>query len=194
MGGAEGYIRAHGGEETLVLVRTKMPHTFIARPTGEPIREDSLFLYSVEMAGEYGYWTQCIRPIFMKRGAFPEAERILGIIKEAEVAGAEKMVPGNRVCDVAEAIEHVVAKYNLRIGVWSGHGMGADLGDGVDIGRSNTMEIVPNMILTLHPSVQSDIDGLLYGNTWLATEDKPVNLTPEYADACFIDELQAQIK
>jgi hypothetical protein len=56
------------------------------------------------------------------------------------------------------------------------------------------MEIVPNMILTLHPSVQSDRDGLLYGNTWVATEGKPENLTPDYADCCHIDELRALIQ
>ena len=194
VGGAEGYIRAHGGEETLVLVRSTLPHTFIARPKPIPVEEDGMFLYSVEMAGQYGYWTQCIRPIFMKKDAWPEAQRILAIIHEAEAAGVEKMIPGNRVCDVAQAIEDVVAKYGLRMGVWSGHGMGADLGDGVDVGVSNRMEIVPNMILTLHPSVQSDTDGLLYGNTWLATEGKPENLTPDYADCCFIDELKALIQ
>ena len=194
VGGAEGYIRAHGGEETLVLVRSTYPHTFIARPKPIPIARDGMFLYSVEMAGEYGYWTQCIRPIFMKKDTCTEAQRILAMIHEAEAAGAEKMLPGNRVCDVAKAIEDVISKYKLRMGVWSGHGMGADLGDGVDIGVSNTMEIVPNMILTLHPSVQSDLDGLLYGNTWLAKEGGPENLTPEYADITFIDDLRAVIK
>lgn len=194
VGGAEGYIRAHGGEETLVLVRSELPHTFIARPKPIPVEADGMFLYSVEMAGVYGYWTQCIRPIFMKRDTCLEAQRILAVIHEAEAAGAEKMLPGNRVCDVAQAIEDVIAKYHLRMGVWSGHGMGADLGDGVDIGVSNTMEIVPNMILTLHPSVQSDRDGLLYGNTWVATEGKPENLTPDYADCCHIDELCALIQ
>ena len=194
VGGAEGYIRAHGGEETLVLVRSTLPHTFIARPKPIPVEEDGMFLYSVEMAGQYGYWTQCIRPIFMKKDTCLEAQRILHIIHEAENAGVEKMILGNRVCDVAKAIEDVVAKYGLRMGVWSGHGMGADLGDGVDIGVSNTMEIVPNMILTLHPSVQSDSDGLLYGNTWLAKEGGPENLTPDYAECCFIDELRALIR
>ena len=66
--------------------------------------------------------------------------------------------------------------------------MGADLGDGVDIGTSNKMEIVPHMILTLHPSVMSEEDGLLYGNTWMATERAPVCLTPEYADTFYLED------
>ncbi|MBQ4370183.1 MAG: aminopeptidase P family protein, partial [Oscillospiraceae bacterium] len=176
VGLAEGFVRANGGEDSLILIRAQKPHTFISRASDRPIAEDGVFVYSVEMAGPGGYWTQCVRPIFMKRGAQPEAFRILGIIREAEAAGAAQFVPGNRVCDVAAAIEEVVFKNGLKMGVWSGHGMGADLGDCVDIGTSTKMKIVPNMILTLHPSVMSDEDGLLYGNTWMSTEGAPVCL------------------
>ena len=193
VGLAEGYVRANGGEDTLILIRAEKPHTFIARATDRVITEDDLFIYSVEMAGPGGYWTQCVRPIFMKRGNHPEAHRILQIIHEAEAAGAAKFVPGNRICDVAAAIEEVVFRNHLKMGVWSGHGMGADLGDCVDIGTSNQMEIVPNMILTLHPSVMSDEDGLLYGNTWMSTDGAPVCLTPEYANVHFLEDLRELI-
>ena len=72
--------------------------------------------------------------------------------------------------------------------------MGADLGDCVDIGTSNKMEIVPNMILTLHPSVMSDEDGLLYGNTWMSTDGAPICLTPEYANVHFLEDLKELIQ
>ena len=193
VGLAEGFVRANGGEDSLILIRAQKPHTFIARGTDRLITEDDLFVYSVEMAGPGGYWTQCVRPIFMKRGAHPEAMRILRIIHEAEAAGAAQFVPGNRICDVAAAIEEVVFGNGLKMGVWSGHGMGADLGDGVDIGTSNKMEIVPNMILTLHPSVMSDEDGLLYGNTWMATDGAAVCLTPQYADVPYLEDLRELI-
>lgn len=194
IGGAEGYIRAHGGTQTLVLVRAERPHTFIARPKSTPVDMNGLFLYSCEMAGIYGYWTQLIRPIFMKKDSYPEAQRILSIIREAEAAGVEKMRPGNRVCDVAEAIEDVIGKHSdLSMGVWSGHGMGADLGDGIGIGRDNKMEIIPNMILTIHPNVQNATDGILYGNTYVATEGAAENLTPDYTDCIYLDDLRAQI-
>ena len=194
VGAAEGFVRANGGEDTLILVRAQKPHTFISRAYNRPIAEDGVFVYSVEMAGAHGYWTQCVRPIFMKRGCQPEAYRILGAIKEAEAAGVEQMKIGNRICDVAQAIEDVIAAKGLKMGVWSGHGMGADLGDGVDIGTSNKMKIVPNMVLTIHPSVMSDEDGLLYGNTWLATENGPVCLTPQYTETPYLEDLKAIIK
>ena len=72
--------------------------------------------------------------------------------------------------------------------------MGADLGDGIDIGASNDMEIVPNMIFTLHPSVVSDTDGLLFGNTFVSTEGEAICLTPQYQDSLFIDDLRKVIK
>lgn len=193
VGGAEGYIRANGGTDSLVLIRAKKPHTFIARATDEPICAENVFVYSVEMAGLGGYWTQCIRPVFLSRGTQPEALRVLNVVKEAEAAGVAKFVPGNRLCDVAIAIEEVVAKHGCSMGVWSGHGMGVDLGDAVDLGRSNTMEIVPNMVLTIHPSVVGDGDGLLYGNTWISTEGTPECLTPGFEDCIYLDELKAAV-
>lgn len=72
--------------------------------------------------------------------------------------------------------------------------MGHDLGDGVDIGNMNDMEIVPNMILTLHPSVLSDKDGFLFGNTWRATPNGAELLTPQYYNEYEIDELKELVR
>jgi len=88
----------------------------------------------------------------------------------------------------------VIADNHCSTGIWSGHGMGHDLGDGVDIGNQNEMEIVPNMILTMHPSVLSDKDGFLFGNTWRATPDGAELLTPQYRDVFDIDELKELVR
>ncbi len=194
IGGAEGFLRAHGAQETLILTRSQKPHTFITRPSGVRIEEKGMFIYSAEVGGENGYWTQLVRPIFMRRDAEPEAYEILQVIKKAEAAGAAAFVPGNTISDVAAAVEKVVAESGCKTGIWAGHGMGIDLGDGVDIGVPNHMKIVPNMVLTLHPSVIGATDGLLYGNTWMSTEkDGAVCLTPQYKDVHYLDELKALI-
>ena len=194
IGGAEGFLRSRGAEDMLILTRSQKPHSFITRATDVPVKEDGVFVYSAEVAGPGGYWTQLIRPIFMSYDAQPEAQAILEVIKEAEKAGAAMIRPGNKIRDIAIAIEEVVAKRGYKTGVWSGHGMGADLGDGIDIGASNDMEIVPNMIFTLHPSVVSDTDGLLFGNTFVSTEGEAICLTPQYQDSLFIDDLRKVIK
>ncbi len=194
IGAGEGYLRAHGAEDTLVLTRSQYPHSFICRPTDYRMEPDSVFIYSAEVAGSFGYWTQVLRPIFFGRDTQPEVRRILAIIREAEAAGAEAMKIGNTVADVARAIEKVVADRNCRTGIWSGHGMGHDLGDGVDIGSVNEMEIVPNMVLTLHPSVLSDSDGFLFGDTWLATPQGAELLTPKYHDVAELDELRELVR
>jgi len=194
VGAGEGYLRAHGAEDTLILTRAEYPHTFISRPGEYKMERDSVFLYSAEVAGPFGYWTQAIRPIFFSKDCQPEVRRILSVICEAEAAGAEAMKLGNTVADVAKAIEKVVADSNCKTGIWSGHGMGHDLGDGVDIGNMNEMEIVPNMILTLHPSVLSDKDGFLFGNTWRATPNGAELLTPQYYNVYEIDELKELVR
>ena len=193
IGGVEGYLRVRGAEDTLVLTRSEKPHTFITRSKNVKIESDGVFVYSCEMAGPGGYWTQLVRPIFMARGCQPEAYDVLQVIKEALVAGEEKLKPGNRIYDVDNAIAEVVKKRGCTAGVWSGHGMGADLGDGISIGASNKMELVPNMILTLHPSVVGKGDGLLYGNTYRITDDGFQNLTDAYTDSCFLDDLKSEV-
>lgn len=180
VGAGEGYLRAHGAEDSLVLTRSQYPHSFICRASDYKMEQGSVFLYSAEVAGPFGYWTQVLRPIFFGKGCLPEVRRLLSVIREAEEAGAEAMKVGNSIADVAKAIEKVVADNHCRTGVWSGHGMGHDLGDGVDIGNMNEMEIVPNMVLTLHPSVLNDNDGFLFGNTWRATATGAELLTPQY--------------
>ena len=128
----------------------------------------------------------------MTEDAQPEARLILEAGKAAEAAGLELLKPGFRVCDVCERIESVIHSYGYRSGVWCGHGMGPDLGDAVDFGSSNRMEIVPNMIITLHPSIVSDTDGLLYGNTFLTTENEPIKLTDCYNGSPVLADLKKE--
>ena len=193
IGAAEGYLRAHGMQDSLLLTRSSKPHSFITRAQNKPIQKNGLFVYSAEVAGKGGYWTQMVRPVFFSRDAQPEAQEILKVGHIAEAEGIKYLKPGYRICDVGEAIESKVREYGFKTGVWSGHGMGPDLGDAVDIGSSVKMEIVPNMIITLHPSIVSDTDGLLYGNTFLTTEDQPINLTDYYNDSPFLEDLLQEL-
>jgi len=194
IGAAEGFLRANGAQDSLVLCRSEKPHSFISRAKDVPIAPDGVFVYSAELAGTEGYWTQIIRPVFMTRSAQPEAQEILKVIRTAEAAGAARIVPGNRIADVSLAIDAVVAESGYHTGVWSGHGMGADLGNGVDIGSSNPMVIQPNMVLTLHPSIVSDTDGLLYSNTFLSREGGPCeNTTDRYTGSQVWEDLMDEM-
>jgi len=195
IGFAEGYLRAHGAEDLLILCRGQYPHAFINRPTARKIGEDDVFVFSVEIAGVHGYWTQIIRPIFLSKKAYQDTYEVLCQCKEAISAGAELFRPGNRICDIASAITKVANKYNLSEGIWSGHSMGIDLGDGYNIGEPNKMEIVPNMILTFHPSLlNKDGEGVLYADTYVSTEGAPINLTNKYTDSPYLEDLRQLIK
>lgn len=192
IGAAEGYLRAHGASDSLVLTRTQKPHAFITRAQPVAVAEKGVFVYSAEVAGRGGYWTQLVRPVFMTEDAQPEARAILEAGKAAEAAGLELLRPGFRVCDVCERIENVIHSYGYQSGVWCGHGMGPDLGDAVDFGSSNHMELVPNMIITLHPSIVSATDGLLYGNTFITTENEPIKLTDYYNGSPVLADLKKE--
>ena len=194
IGAAEGFLRAHGMSDSLVLCRSQKPHSFISKALPVPVKKDGVFVYSAEVAGPGGYWTQFVRPIFMSRDAQPEAQAILKVSKLSEAEGLKVLRPGYRICDVGEAIEAEVRRNGYRTGVWSGHGMGPELGDNVDIGASVKMKIVPNMIMTLHPSIVSDTDGLLYGNTFLTTEGDPINLTNYFNTSPFLEDMLEEAK
>ena len=191
IGFAEGYLRANGAEDLLILSRGEYPHSFINRPTFRKIGAEDIFVFSVEIAGIYGYWTQIIRPIFMSKQSYKETYDTLCQVKEAISAGVEKFRPGNRICDIARSITAVAKKYGLSEGIWSGHSMGIDLGDGYNIGESNKMEIVPNMILTFHPSLlDKNGEGVLYADTFVSTENDAVCLTDKYTGTPYLEDLR----
>ena len=195
IGFAEGYLRAHGAEDLLILSRGEYPHAFINRPTFRKIGRDDIFVFSVEIAGVYGYWTQIIRPIFMSKQACQETYEVLCQVKEAIAAGVEAFKPGNRICDIQRKITAVANKYHLSEGIWSGHSMGIDLGDGYNIGEPNKMEIVPNMILTFHPSLlNQNGEGVLYADTYVSTERDAACMTAKYQDSPYLDDLRNMMK
>ncbi len=194
IGTAEGYLRSKGALQLLLLTRSAMPHPYINMPTAKEIGPDDIFIYSCEIAGPYGYWTQIIRPIFMSKNSYKDSYDVLQVTKEAIEAGRDKFRPGNTIGDVAAAIEDVVAKRGCRTGIWSGHGMGIDLGDGISIARNCKLEVKPNMILTMHPSVINDTDGVLYADTFMSTEGAAVNLTEKYTGTPFYEDLIQIIK
>ena len=195
VGGAIGFLAERGAEDLLILAQSKKPFAFIKSPLNIPLGETDIFVYSAEFAGPGGYWTQIIRPVFMDRVTHPDAYEIWKVALEAENAAVDVARPGRRICDIHYAIDSVIKKHGMIMSYWAGHGMGCDLGDGIDISPENEMEILPNMVLTLQPSVESSTNSLLYGNTYLTKENgDPVNLTGKYMDTPFFDDLRSIIK
>ena len=73
--------------------------------------------------------------------------------------------------------------------------MGIDLGDRYNIGESNKMEIVPNMILTFHPSLlDKNGEGVLYADTYVSTEGGARCLTDKYRESPYWEDLKELVK
>lgn len=194
IGGAIGFLSERGAEDLLILGASKKPFATIKRPDDTKLTETDIFTYSAEFAGPGGYWVQIIRPIFMDRNAHPDGYETYQVAKEAEAAAMAVMRPGYKISDIHYAVESVIKKHNMRMSYWAGHGMGSDLGDGLDIVPDNDMPIVPNMILVVQPSVESATNSTLYGNTFLTVENgDPINITGKYLDTPYYDDLYAEI-
>ena len=73
--------------------------------------------------------------------------------------------------------------------------MGIDLGDGYNIGESNKMEIVPDMILTFHPSLlNKNGEGVLYADTYVSTAGEARCLTDKYRESPYLEDLKKLVK
>lgn len=194
IGGAVKFLQDRGAPETLILGASKKRFANIRMPSDDVLTEEDIFTYSAEFLGPSGYWMQIIRPIFMKRGIHPDALECLKVAKEAELAAMHAARPGNKIKDIHYAVADVIAKNGMDMTYWAGHGMGCDLGDGIDIMPDNEMVIIPNMILVVQPSVDSPTNGVLYGNTFLTREGgDAINLTNVYMDSPYYEDIYAEV-
>lgn len=195
LGGAVGFLSEHGASElSLILGASKKRFANIRPASDDVLTEEDIFTYSAEFLGPSGYWMQIIRPVFMKRGIHPDALECLEAAKEAERVAMHVARPGNKIKDIHYAVVEAIEKRGMKMTYWAGHGMGCDLGDGIDILPNNEMEIVPNMILVIQPSVDSATNSILYGNTILTREDgDAINLTDVYMDSPYYEDLYAEV-
>ncbi len=195
LGGAVGVLSEHGASELgLILGASKKRFANIRPASDDVLTEEDIFTYSAEFLGPSGYWMQIIRPVFMKRGVHPDALECLKVAREAERAAMHAARPGNRIKDIHFAVADTIASHGMEMTYWAGHGMGCDLGDGVDILPTNEMEIIPNMVLVIQPSVDSATNSILYGNTFLTREDgDAVILSDAYMDSPYYEDLYAEV-
>lgn len=193
LAGADGYLIANGAQELLVMCVSEGQHSFIHKPKNVAVKDDGVLVYSCEFSGSGGYWTQLARAIFMKRGCEPEVYQLYQAAKAAIQRGAELLRPGNRVCDINNAVLGYIKAAGYSAGHWAGHAMGADLGDGMPITSECQVEIRENMVFTLHPNVVSGEKGIFYGDTYLVTSNGAINLTAAYNESPYLEDMLQEL-
>ena len=170
---------AHGVEDKLILT-TKGPSSpgFINFPSPYIFKERDHYIFSVEISGPSGYWSQIIRPLCLGQTT-PEYERLFEVGKTALEAGVSRLIPGNTIGEVAKTISEKVKERGFKTGHWSGHGMGLDLGDGIGLFPECPIKVKEGMVLTIHPHIMSSDgkQGLLLGDTFVVENSRARNFS-----------------
>jgi Xaa-Pro aminopeptidase len=91
----------------------------------------------------------------------------------------EMLVPGSKAMNVAQAVAGEIRKSGFGTGLWCGHAMGMDLGDGLGLSEDNPSELPEGAIITLHPHILTadGKEGLLMGDTFIVTKEGGQNLS-----------------
>jgi Xaa-Pro aminopeptidase len=172
-------LTLRGAEDVLILTaKGRSFPCFITQPGPYTFKRGDHYVFSVEISGPSGYWSQIIRPVCL---GTPSAsyERIFTVGKNALDRGVAALLPGSRVSDMVRLITGEVHRAGLKTGIWCGHGMGMDLGDNLGLFEDNPLELKEGMVVTIHPHVMSPDgkEGLLLGDTYVVRPNGGENLS-----------------
>jgi Xaa-Pro dipeptidase len=179
MGEINKLLTLEGVEDTLILTSKGRSFTcFISPPGSYKFADGDHYVFSIEISGPSGYWSQIVRPMCV--GTPSETyQHLFKAGKEATQAGVAKLVPGSRAGEVARAVGDQIRGMGLTTGLWCGHAMGMDLGDGLGLSEDNSIRLQEGSIITLHPHIMTADGeaGLLMGDTFVVTEAGASNLS-----------------
>jgi Xaa-Pro dipeptidase len=173
------FLTLRGVEDTLILTsKGRSFPCFIAPPGSYIFREGDHYVFSIEISGPGGYWSQIVRPLCLGRPS-SGYEKLFDVGKRALDAGVSTLRPGARIGDVARIISSEARNAGFKTGVWSGHGMGMDLGDGIGIFEDSTLELKEGTVITVHPHILTEDgkEGLLLGDTFVIGRHGARNLS-----------------
>lgn len=173
------FLTLRGVEDTLILTsKGRSFPCFIAPPGPYTFKEGDHYVFSIEISGPGGYWSQIVRPFCLGRPS-PGYEKLFDVGKRALDAGVSNLIPGAKIKDVARIISSEARNAGFKTGVWSGHGMGMDLGDGIGIFEDSTLELKEGMVITVHPHILTEDgkEGLLLGDTFVIDQNGARNLS-----------------
>jgi len=179
MGEVNKLLAVEGVEDSLILTsRGKSFPCFIRPPGSYKFEDGDHYVFSIEIAGPSGYWSQIVRPMCIGNPS-ETYKRLFEAGRKAIQAGTVELVPGSQAMDVASAVADQIRGVGLKTGLWCGHAMGMDLGDGLGLSEDNVTELPEGSVITLHPHVMTadGKEGLLMGDTFIVTKSGGQNLS-----------------
>ncbi len=139
----------------------------------DPIGEDDLLLYSLEVAGPSGYWVEFTRPLCA--GALArDTLRMLDAYGEYFDLARQTMRKGMTAHDVHRAVSRPFRDRGFRLGHVTGHSIGMTMIEHPRVGDGVEVELEEGMVFSMHPhAVSADESSCMYmQDTWLIGADR----------------------
>ncbi|MGH9293604.1 MAG: M24 family metallopeptidase [Acidimicrobiales bacterium] len=131
------------------------------------IGSDDVLLYSLEVAGPSGYWAEFTRPL--SRGPLSrDTEVMLDAYGDYYALAPKALRASVTAHDAHIAISEPFRSRGLRLGHVTGHSIGMTMIEHPRIGDGVEVELVENMVISIHPHVMSaDGSACMYmQDTW----------------------------
>ena len=184
MGEVDKTLIEQGVEDILILTaKGRSFPGFIDHPGSYTFKEGDHYIFSVEISGPSGYWSQIVRPLCLGNPS-PQYERLFQVGKAAVEVGVSNLIPGKRVGEMVSAMIGKVKEGGYRTGIWCGHSMGMDVGENPGLFADSPVALKEGMIITLHPHVlsQDGKEGILVGDTFVVGKEGPRRFSKTVSD------------
>jgi len=173
------------GVEDILILTAKGPTFpgFINHPGTYTFRKGDHYIFSVEISGPSGYWTQIARPVCIGNTS-AQYERMFEAAMAALDAGRANLTAGTRIGDLVQAVTEKVKERGFKTGLWCGHGMGLDVGESPPLFQESDLEFKEGMVITIHPHVMSPDgrEGIFLGDTFYVEAQGPRNFSRTVSD------------
>lgn len=173
-----------GVEDILILTaKGRSFPGFITHPQPYVFEEGDNYIFSIEISGPSGYWSQIVRALCISHTT-PQYDRLFEIGKAALKVGALNLIPGKQIGEIVRAIIDKVEGEGFKTGIWCGHGMGLDVGEYPGLFRESTIVLKEGMVITIHPHVltQDGKEGILLGDTFVIGKERARKLSRSLCD------------
>ena len=184
MGEVDKVLIERGVEDILILTaKGRSFPGFINHPGPYTFKEGDHYIFSVEISGPSGYWSQIVRSLCLGQPS-AQYERLFSVGTAAVEAGVSNLIPGKRVGEMVMAMIEKVKEGGCKTGIWCGHSMGMDVGENPGLFPDSPIVLKEGMIITIHPHVMSldGKEGILVGDTFVVGKDGPRRLSRTVSD------------
>jgi Xaa-Pro aminopeptidase len=165
-------VRRLGAERTFYLIASQPGLQYPYIPGDGLLTPDAPVLFSIELSGAEGYWSQVVRTFFWDEPG-GELERMCRALAELRLLAQQELRPGREIAQVARIFRQTVQRHGLDFGIHFGHGLGLDVVEEPLVNTENHSPLLENQVAVIHPHlVDADRElGVWFGDVYLIGEE-----------------------